>query len=181
MEPRVDRRRCLEMSSLANHQKKLTHRAAWRVALSPQSQKIRAETLLKIAANVVMRIGRDNLMLVAAEYPEGLKTTFEYNTDLFDKTTIERMMGHFQVLLEGGLVAIDESAMAADVEQHRSIGAGLDFTMDARYRGIRQAQGGGLAAANFQSFAGRDRQHQAFVRPPNDNQFPSHAKTSSKN
>ena len=32
---------------------------------------------------------------------EGLVGVFEYNTDLFDASTIERMMGHFVTLLEG--------------------------------------------------------------------------------
>jgi aspartate racemase len=32
---------------------------------------------------------------------DGLACTFIYNTDLFDEATIIRMMGHFQVLLEG--------------------------------------------------------------------------------
>ena len=31
----------------------------------------------------------------------GLSGTIEYSTDLFDHSTIERMLGHFQVLLEG--------------------------------------------------------------------------------
>jgi amino acid adenylation domain-containing protein len=32
---------------------------------------------------------------------EGLSGTIEYSTDLFDHATIERLLGHFQVLLEG--------------------------------------------------------------------------------
>src|SRR5205823_7056345 len=32
---------------------------------------------------------------------QGLLTTVEYNTDLFDPATIARMLGHFQTLLEG--------------------------------------------------------------------------------
>jgi amino acid adenylation domain-containing protein len=34
---------------------------------------------------------------------------FEYNSDLFDRTTIERMIGHFQVLLEGIVTDPDQS------------------------------------------------------------------------
>jgi amino acid adenylation domain-containing protein len=33
--------------------------------------------------------------------PSGVSGTIEYSTELFDSSTIERMMGHFQVLLEG--------------------------------------------------------------------------------
>ena len=42
-----------------------------------------------------------DLALSIAEEAEGLRAVFEYNTDLFDATTIERMMGHYQTLLEG--------------------------------------------------------------------------------
>jgi amino acid adenylation domain-containing protein len=40
-----------------------------------------------------------DLTLFAVESPEGLRATFEYNTDLFDASTIERLMRHFEVLL----------------------------------------------------------------------------------
>ena len=32
---------------------------------------------------------------------DGLRVTIIYSTDLFDATTIDRMLGHFEVLLEG--------------------------------------------------------------------------------
>jgi amino acid adenylation domain-containing protein len=38
------------------------------------------------------------------ESPQGLSGQFEYNTDFFDASTIERMAGHFQTLLEGIVV-----------------------------------------------------------------------------
>jgi amino acid adenylation domain-containing protein len=42
-----------------------------------------------------------DLSLDTFEETDGLKTLWEYSTDLFDHGTIERMMGHFQTLLEG--------------------------------------------------------------------------------
>ncbi len=42
-----------------------------------------------------------DLTLVMRETPSGLRTIFEYDTDLFDASTIERMIGHFQTILEG--------------------------------------------------------------------------------
>ena len=41
-----------------------------------------------------------DLLLSASELPEGLRLVFEYNTDLFEASTIERMMGHLCVLLD---------------------------------------------------------------------------------
>ena len=42
-----------------------------------------------------------DLSLIIEEKVEGLLCVFEYNTDLFDALTIERMAVHFQTLLEG--------------------------------------------------------------------------------
>ena len=41
-----------------------------------------------------------DLTLIAVESPDGLRTTLKYNTDLFDEATIQRMLEHWQVLLE---------------------------------------------------------------------------------
>lgn len=51
------------------------------------------------------------LTLDLKETSEGIKGGIEYNTDLFDATTIARMLGHFQTLLEG---------IVANPEQHIS-------------------------------------------------------------
>ncbi|HEU4328000.1 MAG TPA: amino acid adenylation domain-containing protein [Roseiflexaceae bacterium] len=42
-----------------------------------------------------------DLTLTLEESPEGLHGTFEYNSDLFERVTIQRLIGHFLVLLEG--------------------------------------------------------------------------------
>ncbi len=42
-----------------------------------------------------------DLILVVREVEEGLRTVFDYNADLFDIATIDRMLGHMQNLLEG--------------------------------------------------------------------------------
>ncbi|MBO9998896.1 MAG: amino acid adenylation domain-containing protein [Cyanobacteria bacterium SID2] len=42
-----------------------------------------------------------DLFLELAQTPDGISGYFEYSTDLFEATTIERMVGHFQTLLEG--------------------------------------------------------------------------------
>jgi amino acid adenylation domain-containing protein len=51
------------------------------------------------------------LTLDLEETSEGIKGGIEYNTDLFDATTIARMLGHFQTLLAG---------IVANPEQHIS-------------------------------------------------------------
>ena len=46
-----------------------------------------------------MGIAKFDLLMEIAETPEGLRTGLQYNTDLFDATTIERMLGHYETLL----------------------------------------------------------------------------------
>jgi amino acid adenylation domain-containing protein len=50
-----------------------------------------------------------DLSVVIEEGAAGLGCSFEYNTDLFDSDTIERMMGHWRTLLEGIAADPDES------------------------------------------------------------------------
>ncbi|HEY0736637.1 MAG TPA: condensation domain-containing protein, partial [Herpetosiphonaceae bacterium] len=50
-----------------------------------------------------------DLTLDLRETADGIRGTIEYNTDLFDETTIARMAGHFQTLL---------SSIVADPSQH---------------------------------------------------------------
>lgn len=42
-----------------------------------------------------------DLILVMREQDEGLGMVFDYNAEIFDASTIARMLGHFQTLLEG--------------------------------------------------------------------------------
>ncbi|MDP6151442.1 MAG: amino acid adenylation domain-containing protein [Gammaproteobacteria bacterium] len=44
-------------------------------------------------------VAKFDLSLVMAERREGLLVHFEYNTDLYDKRTIDKMLGHFETLL----------------------------------------------------------------------------------
>ncbi|MBZ5554817.1 MAG: amino acid adenylation domain-containing protein [Acidobacteriia bacterium] len=53
-----------------------------------------------------------DLTVFMHESPEGLRGGAEYNTDLFDTTTIERMLSHFRTLLEG-IVADPAQPIAA--------------------------------------------------------------------
>ncbi|MBN4004268.1 non-ribosomal peptide synthetase [Nostoc sp. LPT] len=64
-----------------------------------------------------------DLTLAMANTSTGLLGVWEYNTDLFDQRTIERMSGHFQTLLEG-IVAnpkerISQLPLLTEVEQQQ--------------------------------------------------------------
>ena len=45
-------------------------------------------------------VSKFDISFIASESPDGLMVEWEYNTDLFEATTIRRMMNHFQKLLE---------------------------------------------------------------------------------
>ena len=64
-----------------------------------------------------------DLMLYVRETAAGLRATFEYNTDLFEASTIHRMAGHWQTLL-AGIVAdpkqqLSELPLLTAAEQHQ--------------------------------------------------------------
>jgi len=46
-------------------------------------------------------VAKMDLSLFLEEGPEGLSVIWEYNTGLFDRSTVERMAGHLETLLEG--------------------------------------------------------------------------------
>ncbi|MEH0844483.1 amino acid adenylation domain-containing protein [Micromonospora sp. CPCC 205711] len=58
-------------------------------------------------------IAQQDLALYAYEVDEGLRLRLEYNTDLFDAATAERMMGHLETLLAAAVA--DPGVRLADV------------------------------------------------------------------
>jgi amino acid adenylation domain-containing protein len=67
--------------------------------------------------------GQFDLTLDMVEVKNSLVSTFKYNTDLFEATTITRMIGHFQTLLEGivanSLQPISELPLLTKAEWHK--------------------------------------------------------------
>lgn len=53
------------------------------------------------SADIERRTAKFDLMLATAEMPEGLVVEAEYNTDLFDESTIARLLEHYRAMLEG--------------------------------------------------------------------------------
>src|SRR5262249_27868227 len=64
-----------------------------------------------------------DLSLSMTETEEGLVGSLEYNTDLLDESTIVRMIGHLQTLLESIVanpeIPISELQMLTQTEQHQ--------------------------------------------------------------
>ena len=68
-------------------------------------------------------IAKFDLTLTMAEKDGKLRGSINYNTDLFDSTTIDRMAGHFQTLLEGIVTnpeqRISEFPLLTESERHQ--------------------------------------------------------------
>jgi len=74
-----------------------------------------------------------DLTLSMVEGADGLSGQMEYSTDLFDPCTITRMLGHFQILLEG-IVAdpeqrLSELPLLTEAERHQLL---IDFNAPKR-------------------------------------------------
>ena len=81
----------------------LSRNPLFQVMLILQNAPTAGRTMADITAGPFANTGTSSkfdLTLIAAETSEGLRTTLEYNTDLFEAATIERMLGHLHVLLD---------------------------------------------------------------------------------
>jgi amino acid adenylation domain-containing protein len=78
---------------------------------------------LSVEPIVVEESAKYDLTLTMTETVHGLKADFAYNTDLFDPSTIQRLVGHFQVLLESFAndpnQSIDSAPMLTARERHQ--------------------------------------------------------------
>ncbi|HEX7333864.1 MAG TPA: amino acid adenylation domain-containing protein [Pyrinomonadaceae bacterium] len=77
------------------------------------------------AAGESSGVAKFDLTLSMSESGEAISGVCEYNTDLFDETTIKRLMGHFETLLES-IVSdpaqrLSELQMLTEAEQQRTL------------------------------------------------------------
>ncbi|MET0401982.1 MAG: amino acid adenylation domain-containing protein, partial [Cystobacter sp.] len=70
---------------------------------------------------------RFDLSLSVMPRPEGLALTYEYNTDLFDRSTLERMHGHLETLLTAAVRAPHTRLGALDLLTGGELRRLLDF------------------------------------------------------
>ncbi|SBT47367.1 hybrid non-ribosomal peptide synthetase/type I polyketide synthase [Micromonospora narathiwatensis] len=81
--------------------------------LNVPEQDLRTTGLRMVQFAVEPGIAQQDLALYAYEVAEGLRFRLEYNTDLFDAATAERMMGHLETLLAAAVA--DPGVRLADV------------------------------------------------------------------
>ncbi|MDJ0580938.1 non-ribosomal peptide synthetase [Crocosphaera sp.] len=84
-------------------ERNMSHAPLFQVAFVLQNaptEELKLPELTVSTIEVDRGIAKFDLSLFVIETEQGLKVNWEYNTDLFERKTITRMMGHFQVLLE---------------------------------------------------------------------------------
>ena len=87
-----------------NPERSLSYNPLFQVMFVLQNAPGKASQLLGLTETPLQletETAKFDLSLSLAEKDEELVGSWNYNTDLFDAATIERMMGHFQTLLEG--------------------------------------------------------------------------------
>ncbi len=81
-----------------------------------------------------VRLAKFDLTLYVSEGMDGLELDWEYNSDLFESTTIQRMAEHFHILLSSLVQApknsVFEANMLSDAERHRLLVAWNDTTLE---------------------------------------------------
>jgi amino acid adenylation domain-containing protein len=89
----------------------MSHTPLFQVALALQnapSEPLELPGLTLTPVQADTGTAKFDMMMTISETPDGLSGALEYNTDLFDASTIRRMMGHFRTLLEGAVADPDQ-------------------------------------------------------------------------
>ncbi|WP_404370386.1 non-ribosomal peptide synthase/polyketide synthase [Corallococcus coralloides] len=87
-------------------ERQLSVNPLFQVALTLQNAPLpplRLPGLVLDAQPVDNRTSKTDLSLIAMEVPQGMRLTAEYNTDLFDPGSIQRLLAHLRTLLEGAV------------------------------------------------------------------------------
>ncbi|MEO8057473.1 MAG: amino acid adenylation domain-containing protein [Burkholderiales bacterium] len=107
----------------------LDHSPVFQVLFVLQSLMISRFDLPRVvceAFETPIRTARFDMAMDLFDLPDGLCVYLEYNTDLFDASTIDRLLGHYHRLLEGmaadPLAHVDALPMLAEPEQALLLG-----------------------------------------------------------
>ncbi|MBE8998846.1 amino acid adenylation domain-containing protein [Nostoc sp. LEGE 12447] len=122
-------------------QRDLSHTPLFQVMFALQNVPLSGVELAGLSVTPLMpesRTAKFDLNLFMQNTATGLVGVWEYNTDLFDASTIERMTGHFVTLLEGIIAnpeqQISQLPLLTQIEQHQLLvewnDTGVDYPQD---------------------------------------------------
>jgi amino acid adenylation domain-containing protein len=92
-------------------ERSLSHNPLFQVMFIVQNaprEKLALNSLVTSPVVAEGKVALFDLTLLMEEQPQGLQATLQYSTDLFDAVTVERLMDHFQRLLEGAVANPDQ-------------------------------------------------------------------------
>ncbi len=135
-------------------QRSLAHSALFQAMLSVQNAPVGRLELPRLSlAPVPVELGRAkfDLSLDLAEVPAGLATLWEYDADLFDRATIGRLAGAFELLLAAAVreprLPLARLPLLAPVQRHQLLWEWNDE------QGVPRPAAGGAAAGLYELFA----------------------------
>ncbi|WP_392535132.1 amino acid adenylation domain-containing protein [Nostoc sp. C117] len=118
-------------------QRDLSHTPLFQVMFALQNMPLSGVELPGLSVTPLMpesTTAKFDLNLFMQNTATGLVGIWEYNTDLFDASTIERMTGHFQILLEGIIAnpeqQISQLPLLTQIEQHQLLVEWNDTQVD---------------------------------------------------
>jgi amino acid adenylation domain-containing protein len=132
-------------------QRNLSHSPLFQVAFAHQNvprQDLELPGITVRPTEVAGGTAKFDLTLFTREESDGLRASVEYSTDLFDDTTISRLLGHFETLLRG-IVAdpqrrLSDLPLLNEVERHRLLvewnDSQRDFPSDTCIHKLFEAQ-----------------------------------------
>ncbi|HEX6747845.1 MAG TPA: non-ribosomal peptide synthase/polyketide synthase [Longimicrobium sp.] len=98
-------------------ERSLSHSPLFQVSFTLQNVEGRGDALAGLEVSGVgaaMEIAKFDLALTLAATPQGLRGALNYSTDLFERATVERMLGHLALVLEQ--VAADADVRLSELE-----------------------------------------------------------------
>ncbi|WP_416235761.1 amino acid adenylation domain-containing protein [Nostoc sp. UHCC 0252] len=118
-------------------QRDLSHTPLFQVMFALQNMPLSGVELAGLSITPLMpesTTAKFDITLLMQNTADGLVGVWEYNTDLFDAGTIERMTGHFVTLLEGIIAnpeqQISQLPLLTEVEQHQLLVEWNDTQVD---------------------------------------------------
>ncbi|MHC5744028.1 MAG: amino acid adenylation domain-containing protein [Nostoc sp.] len=118
-------------------QRDLSHTPLFQVMFALQNVPLSGVELAGLSVTPLMpesTSAKFDITLLMQNTADGLVGVWEYNTDLFDAGTIERMTGHFVTLLEGIIAnpeqQISQLPLLTEVEQHQLLVEWNDTQVD---------------------------------------------------
>ena len=126
-------------------ERSLSHAPLFQVLFAVQNAPKSTLTLSDLKLRELLIAGQRakfDLSLYVGETEEGLRLTFEYNTDLFNETTITRMGRHFRTLLQGAVSNPDQPLRSLplldDAERHQLLVEWTNTSVDYPRRCIHE-------------------------------------------